>query len=400
MENKFKYTTAIHRIRGLKQRCKVIQGGSSAGKTIAILAILIDKATSQNNLRVSVVGENMPMLKRGAMRDFINILKMTNRYFDEHWNRSQNIYKFANGSYIEFFGADDDSKLRGARRDILYINECNNVRFESYTQLAIRTTTAIYLDYNPVKRFWVHQELIGFEGNDFIQLNYKDNEGLDASIIKELEAARKKAETSDYWKNWVAVYVDGKLGSLEGVIYSNWKYCVDDYSDAELVGVGLDFGFTNDPTAAIAVYKFNGKFVLEEIIFQTGLLNSDIARLLKQAAEIRGWGKSYLVVCDSSEPKSIAELKKSGLKAVGVKKGKDSILYGIGLVQEYEFLVEKSSINLIKELESYSWVRKGGKTINVPEDKNNHIMDAWRYLIMEKYSKRKTSAMPFRVMKN
>ena len=400
MERKFKYTTAISKILALKNRLRIIQGGSSAGKTIAILAILIDKCCKEPNLSVSIVSENLPHLKRGAIRDFINILKMTNRYFDEHWNRSQHTYKFGNGSFIEFFSADQDSKLRGARRDVLYINECNNITFEAYSQLAIRTRKLIYLDFNPVKRFWVHQELLSEKGTDFIKLNYKDNEGLDQSVIDELEKAIMKADSSPYWKNFCNVYVWGKLGSLEGVIYSNWKYCVDDYSDAELVGVGLDFGFTNDPTAAIAVYKFNGKFVLEEIIFQTGLLNSDIARLLKQAAEIRGWGKSYLVVCDSSEPKSIAELKKSGLKAVGVKKGKDSILYGIGLVQEYEFLVEKSSINLIKELESYSWVRKGGKTINVPEDKNNHIMDAWRYLIMEKYSKRKTSAMPFRVMKN
>tara|TARA_R110000851_G_scaffold74070_3_gene163515 strand:- start:2475 stop:3668 length:1194 start_codon:yes stop_codon:yes gene_type:complete len=391
----FSFTTAIKKIRKLKRKKKVIQGGSSAGKTIAILAILIDKCTKNPDLSISVVSETLPHLKRGAMRDFIKILKGTGRYIDENWNRSQFTYRFSNGSYIEFFSADQDSKLRGARRDILYMNESNNITFEAYTQLSIRTKSEIYLDYNPVKRFWVHQELIGADDVDFIILNYKDNEGLDESIVKEFIIARRKAKTSDYWKNWVAVYVDGELGSLEGVIYTNWRYCVDDYTNAELIGVGLDFGFTNDPSAAIAVYKLNGQFVLEEIIFKTGLLNSDIVKLLNQAAELRNWGKNYLVVCDSSEPKSIAELKKAGLKAVGVKKGKDSILYGIGLIQEYEFLVDKGSKNLISELESYSWVRKGGKRVNVPEDKNNHIMDAWRYLIMEKYSKRKAPSKPF-----
>ena len=395
MEMKFKYTSAIKKIRALKKRRRVIQGGSSAGKTIAILAILIDRCTRSPNLRVSVVGENIPMLKRGAMRDFINILKMTDRYFDDHWNRSENIYKFANGSYVEFFGADDDSKLRGARRDVLYINECNNVKFESYTQLAIRTSREIYLDYNPVKRFWVHQELINADDVDFLLLSYKDNEGLDQSVVDELESYIIKAETSDYWANFVAVYVRGELGSLEGVVYNNWRYCDDIPVAAEFIGVGLDFGFTNDPTAAVAVYKLDGKLLLEEIIYQSGLLNSDIARLLKQAGEIRGWGSNYLVVCDSSEPKSISELKRAGLKAIGVKKGKDSILYGIGLVQEYEMLVTKSSHRLISELETYSWVRKDGRTINVPQDKDNDLMDAMRYLIMQKFSNKKVTARPF-----
>jgi len=393
----FKYTTSIKKIRKLKNRIKIIQGGSSAGKTIAILAILIDKCAKTSNLSVSVVSENMPHLKRGAMRDFIKILKMTNRYFDSHWNKSESIYRFASGSYVEFFGADDDSKLRGARRDILYLNECNNVKFESYTQLAIRTNKEIYLDYNPVRKFWVHNELVGQDDADFIKLNYKDNEGLPESIVEELEKAIKKANNSDYWRNWVNVYVKGELGSLEGVVYNNWSVIDKVPKEAQFLGLGLDFGFTNDPTAIAAIYKFNGKLIIEEILYRTGLLNSDIAKVIKQEASYRGWGNNFKVVCDSSEPKSIAELKRYGIKAYGVTKGRDSVTYGISLVQEFELLIEANSKNLISELENYSWLKKQGKQVNIPEDKNNHIADAFRYFIMDNFSKKPAVATPFRL---
>ena len=393
----FKYTTSIKKIRTLTKKKKVIQGGSSAGKTIAILAVLIDKCARYENTSVSIVSENIPHLKRGAMRDFLKIMKETHRYIDKHWNRSNSIYTFNNGSYIEFFGADNDSKLRGARRDILYLNECNNVSFESYSQLAIRTNKEIYLDYNPVKRFWVHQELLGQDDVDFLKLNYKDNEGLDQSIIDELEKAVLKAKTSDYWRNWVNVYVKGELGSLEGVIYTNWKRTYDIPKESEFLGLGLDFGFTNDPTAIIAAYKYDGKIILEELCYKAGMLNSDIAKQIKQFELIYNWGSNYRVVCDSSEPKSIAELKKYGINAIGVKKGKDSVIYGISLTQEYDMLVLNTSSNLIKELETYSWLKRAGKTLNIPEDSNNHLLDAMRYLIMDRFSKKKVIATPFRL---
>lgn len=393
----FKYTTALGKIRRLSKKKRVIQGGSSSSKTFSILAILIDKCARTPNLSVSVVSENLPHLRRGCIRDFVNIMKMTNRYIDVNWNRSQNIYKFTNGAFVEFFGADNDSKLRGARRDILFINECNNVKFEAYSQLAIRTKKEIYLDFNPVKSFWVHQELLGEDDVDFIKLNYKDNEALDASIVSELEAARIKAKRSDYWKNWVAVYVDGELGSLSGAIYTNWKRIDYIPAEAEFLGLGLDFGFTNDPTAITAVYKYNGKIILEEILYKAGLLNSDIAKIIRNTAKERDWGGNFRVVCDSSEPKSIAELKKYGIKAYGVKKGKDSVIYGISLVQEYDLLVLSSSDNLINELESYSWLKKNGRQVNIPEDRNNHLADSFRYFIMDKFSKRKASSTPFRI---
>jgi len=216
-------TTAINKIIALKKRVKIIQGGTSAGKTFGILPVLISKAANKPLLEISVVAESIPHLRRGALKDFLTIMKTTNRYFDERFNKSLLRYEFGNGSYIEFFSADDSSKLRGARRDILYINECNNIEFESYNELAIRTKREVFLDFNPANEFWVHTELKDEPDTDFLILTYKDNEALDKRIVREIEKNRLKATTSTYWANWWRVYGEGLVGMLEGVVFSNWQ---------------------------------------------------------------------------------------------------------------------------------------------------------------------------------
>ena len=371
----FQRTTATNKVLALKKRIKIIQGGTSASKTYSILAVLINKAIQQPNLEISVVAESIPHLRRGALKDFIKILKWTSRYYDEQFNKSLLTYQFKNGSVFEFFSADDSSKLRGARRDILYINECNNISFESYNELAIRTKKEVYLDFNPANEFWVHTELKDEPDSEFIILTYKDNEALDKSIVEQIEKNRLKAETSSYWSNWWRVYGLGEIGMLEGVIFSNWKQIDQLPSDARLVGIGLDFGYTNDPTSAIEIYNYNGTRILNELVYQTGMLNSDIAKRLP---------KNVVVYADSSEPKSIDEIKRYGITIKGVTKGKDSINYGIDVMQQQEYLVTSNSVNLIKELRAYCWdVDKAGTRLNKPIDNNNHAIDALRYHEME-----------------
>ena len=368
-------TTAIRKIEALKKRIKIIQGGTSAGKTYGILPILITKAATYPKTEISVVAETIPHLRRGALKDFLRIMKDTGRYFDERFNKSLLRYEFANGSYIEFFSADDSSKLRGARRDVLYINECNNVTFESYNELAIRTKKAIYLDFNPANEFWVHTELKDEQDSDFLILTYKDNEALDNSIVQQIEKNRLKAETSAYWANWWRVYGLGEIGMLEGVIFSNWKTIDILPKEANLIGIGLDFGYTNDPTAIIEIYNYNGARIINELKYQTGMLNSDIANALP---------KHVPVYADSSEPKSIEEIKRYGITIKGVTKGKDSINYGIDVMQRNEYLVTSNSTNLIKELRAYCWdTDKQGTRLNKPIDTNNHGIDALRYHEME-----------------
>jgi phage terminase large subunit len=371
----FKRTSSINKILSLNKRIKIIQGGTSAGKTFGILPILIDKCTKEKGLEVSVVAETIPHLRRGALKDFLKIMRWTNRYFDDRFNKTLLRYEFANGSSIEFFSADDASKLRGARRDILYINECNNVTFESYNELAIRTKREVYLDFNPANEFWVHKELKDEPDTDFIILTYKDNEALDESIVAQIEKNRDKAATSSYWANWWRVYGLGEVGSLEGVVFNNWKEIDTIPKEAKLIGIGLDFGYTNDPTAAIEIYNYNGTRIINELVYRTGMVNSDIAKILPSGV---------IIYADSSEPKSIEEIRRQGKTIKGVTKGADSINYGIDVMQRQDYLVTKQSTNLIKELRSYCWdTDKQGQRMRRPIDHYNHAIDALRYHEME-----------------
>ena len=370
----FRRTTATNKVLALKRRTKIVQGGTAASKTYSILAVLINKALSKHGTEISVVSESIPHLRRGALKDFLKILKWTNRYNDNQFNKSLLTYEFKNGSVFEFFSADDSSKLRGARRDILYINECNNVTFESYNELSIRTKQEVYLDFNPANEFWVHTELKHEQDADFIILTYKDNEALDKSIVAQIEKNREKAKTSEYWKNWWNVYGLGQIGSLQGVVFSNWKTIDTIPDDARLLGYGLDFGYSVDPTAIVEVYNWNGKRIVNEVVYRKGLLNSDISKYLKDE-----------VVCyaDSAEPKSIDELRRYGKTIKGVTKGKDSINYGIQVMQEQEYLITSNSTNLIKELRGYIWdTDKSGTRLNKPFG-SDHAIDSLRYHEME-----------------
>ena len=371
----FQRTTAINKILALKKRIKIVQGGTSAGKTYGILPILIDRAAKTPNTEISVVSESIPHLRRGALRDFLKIMKSINRYVDERYNKTLLKYEFANGSFIEFFSADDSSKLRGGRRSILYINECNSVSFESYNELSIRTKDEVFLDYNPTAEFWVQTELEGQEDAEKIILTYKDNEALDKGIIDQIEKNIKKAKTSNYWRNWVNVYVNGVMGRLEGIVFSNWQTIDTIPNEARLIGIGVDFGYTNDPTSIIEIYKMNEARILNEVTYQTGLLNSDIAKILP---------RDVPVYADSAEPKSIRTIQLAGVTIKGVTKGRDSINYGIDVMQRENYLVTSQSTNLIKELRSYCWdTDKTGKRLNKPIDNFNHAIDAVRYHEME-----------------
>ena len=373
----FKYTTAIKKLRKLSKRVKIIRGGTSAGKTFGIIPILIDYAARHPNTEISIVSESIPHLRRGAIKDFLKIMQWTGRFNPDHWNKSLLTYYFTNRSYIEFFSADQEQKLRGARRNILYINECNNVNFESYHQLAIRTNGDIWLDYNPVNTFWVDTELIGDEDSELVVLTYKDNEALDQSIVKEIEKAREKADTSDYWANWWKVYGLGEVGMVQGTIFTNWQQIDNIPSDATLKGIGIDFGYSNDPTAIIATYYHNGVYIFHEVEYKTEMLNSDVAQCVKLL--------NTHCVCDSAEPKSISELKRLGVRAMPCDKGKDSVNFGIQSIQQMDkFYITSSSTNLIKEVRGYVWME--GKT--KPIEHNNHAIDAMRYIYTHLTNKR------------
>jgi phage terminase large subunit len=371
-------TTAINKIRALTARKKVIQGGTSAGKTFGILPILIDKAAKNERLEISVVSESIPHLRRGAMKDFIKIMMETGRYNDGRWNRSLLTYNFANGSYIEFFSADQEGRLRGARRNVLYVNEANNIPFEAYHQMAIRTSGEIYLDFNPTQEFWAHTEVLTEPDAQLLILNYLDNEALPETIKHDIEQARERGISSPYWANWWKVYGLGQLGSLQGVVFNNWQQCDKMPEQYKWKAYGIDWGFTNDPTAVVEVCEFQDAYYINEILYEKGLTNSDIA------AKIGGF-KGQEFIADSAEPKSIEDLRRHGFRIRPCEKGRDSVRAGIDKMQQMPIFVTSHSTNVIRELRGYTWATdKTGAQTGEPIDDMNHAIDATRYAIMEK----------------
>ena len=376
-------TTAINKILGLSKFVKGIQGGTSAGKTFGILPILIDLAAKTPHTEISVVAESIPHLKRGAMKDFKKIMADTGRWFPDRWNATDFKYNFANGSQIEFFSADSDAKLRGARRDYLYMNECNNMTFHAYTELASRTKLGVYLDWNPTNTFWFHEELLNDSDVDFLTINYLDNEACPESALNFILKAKEKSETSDFWLNWYKVYGLGQIGNLEGVVFSNWSQTDFIPIEAKFIAYGLDWGFTNDPTALIEVYQYNKAIYVNELIYQTRLTNGEIINKLK-ILEVKN---NVCIVADSAEPKSIQDVNNAGFWIEPARKGQDSIKNSIDRLQEYQIFVTGNSLNLIKELRQYRWAKdREGKSLNAPEDIMNHAIDALRYVALNKLS--------------
>ena len=360
-------TTATDKLSKLKRRVRGIAGGTSAGKTISILQLLIDRAQRDKRPTLtSVVSETMPHLKKGAIRDFLSILIECGYFRDDRWNKTDSIYTFETGSKIEFFSAEESDKVRGPRRVRVFMNEASNIPFETFEQLEIRTKEVIWLDWNPVSEFWWYTEVMPMREVDFMILTYKDNEGLDKAIVDSIESRKGN-------KNWWRVYGEGLLGEAEGRIYKDWAM-IDLPHEARLRRYGLDFGYTNDPTAIVGIYEYNGGYVLDEVAYQKGLSNKDIADLFKNQPKA-------LIIADSAEPKSIAELKLYGLNILPAQKGKGSILQGISFVQDQRISVTKQSTNILKEYRNYLWLtdRVSGKTINEPQDFLNHSMDAIRY---------------------
>lgn len=366
----FSGTTALKKIGAMKSRLRIIQGGTSAGKTIAILLLLINEAQSSKGKLISVVSESFPHLRRGAIKDFLAIMEEHRYYREERWNKTEATYTFETGSRIEFFSADQPGKVRGPRRDILFINEVNAIDFDTYTQLAVRTNEYIYLDYNPVSEFFVHTEILPKgEDYDFLIVTYRDNEALPDSIVREIESRR---ENKRFW----TVYGEGKLGEATERIYKDWAIIDAIPHEARLERYGLDFGYTNDPTAILALYRYNGGFILDEVCYQKGMSNKQIADMLLALPQ------KALVIADSAEPKSIDEIRSYGINIIPAKKGPGSINQGIQFIQDQKISVTKNSTNTIKEYRNYLWqTDRDGKIMNVPEPGLDHSMDACRYLM-------------------
>lgn len=366
----YEFTTATKKILELDKRIRAVAGGTSASKTISILLWLIAYGQTKFNREklITVTSESYPHLLGGPINDFQNIMQDKGYWKDSRWVRNpRTVYTFETGNKIEFMTFDSYGKAHGGRRDVLFVNEANYLPYNIVDQLMVRTRETIWMDWNPTSEFWFYEEVLGKRDDlDFITLTYKDNEALDQATVAEIESHKNNI-------GWWQVYGLGQLGALEGRIYTNWEVIDSIPKEARLVRYGLDFGYSNDPTASDAIYVYNGAFIIDEVIHNKGLSNRQIADIFLNSPRA-------LIVADSAEPKSIDELREYGLNIIGAHKGKDSVNQGIQYVQDQKIFITRRSINTLKEYRNYLWIRdKDGTIINEPSPIWNHHMDDIRY---------------------
>lgn len=359
------------------------EGGTRSTKTYSLNQVAYLKAIqSKSPIIFSIVSETMPHLRKGAMRDFLLFLKNNNLYNEKHHNKTENIFEF-NKSIVEFFSVDTPGKVHGPERDYLFVNELQYIEYDTFFHLAQRTRKQVYADWNPVAEFWVYEQFINNPQykNDItvIHSTLYDNPFLAEEIKKDilLRAARDA--------NYKRVYLDGLIGQLEGVIYPNWSY--GEFDNSLPYGFGLDFGFHPDPDAMvkIAIDEKNRKIYAKECFYQNNLQIEDLRK------EVKLYAKPHeLIVADSADPRMISELKNGKeirFNIKGIEKHEGSVVEGIRLVQDYDIITDKESINLVKELRNHTW---NDKKAGIPNKGWNHLLSGIRYYVQSTTARRES----------
>lgn len=375
-------TTVFQKNWDSKTRFVVNIGGSRSTKTYSILQLLIVKALeSTEPLVISIVRKSLPSLRISVMRDFFDILKSLDLYNVEAHNKTENTYQL-NSTLIEFFSIDDAQKRRGTKRDILFVNEVNELTWEDFFQLNIRTTQQVFMDFNPSETFWYNDQIQNRDDVTIIHSTYKDNPYLNEEQINEIE----RLQFTD--KQYYQIYALGEFAGHVDLIYTYIP--VDDIPTygAKLVALGLDWGYANDPTAVVEIWKWNDAVYLNELLYEPNLTNQDIADKLTEI----GVDKYVEIIADSAEPKSIEEIRRFGFNIKPATKGPDSILNGIDILKRHRIHVTKQSVNVIRELNGYKWVTdKDGNKLNKPIDLFNHALDAVRYVALNRLTNKSVS---------
>jgi len=366
-------TITFDNLLGAKKRITHHVGGTRSGKTYAILQYLIVKAL-QEEVNITVVRRTVPSLKRSVIKDFKEIMLDLGIWNSDAYNISDRVYSFPNGALVSFLNTDDAEKLRGVKSDILFIDEASEQHEEAYFQLSIRTSGEIILAYNPTVS--PYHFLRNMDEVEIFKTTYKDNPYLPQAMVKEIEGLKKK--NPKYYQ----IYGLGEYTVNEKAVFQNFQI-VDDIPIHELVGFGLDFGYSQDPTALVAVHRHHDMLYVRELMYDRGLTTQEIISKLK-ALNI---GKSTEIWADSAEPRLIEEIYRSGFNIKPVRKGPDSIRFGLSVLQNFGICVERKSTHLIDELYGYEYITdKNGHVTDKPQDFNNHLIDALRYLAMSRLS--------------
>jgi phage terminase large subunit len=373
-----KTNVVFKHLENSSKRIIVEQGGTRSGKTYNILIWLLFGYIGQNTGKtITICRKTYPALRASAMRDFINIATEFGMY-DESSHNKTNAELMIHGNLIEFIGMDQPQKIRGRKRDLLYCNEANELNLEDWRQLILRTTDRIIVDYNPSDEFhWLYENVLPRSDCDFFVTTYKDNPFLEQSVVDEIE--RLKDIDENYWR----VYGLGERGQSRSLIFSHDQ--INELpKEARLKAYGLDFGYSNDPTALVGIYEHQGRLILDELLYKTGMTNSDIANYIASL----GLDRRDIIWADSGEPKSIEEIHRMGWNIRPATKGKDSIDVGIDIMRRFKLQITSRSINLIKEFRNYKYIEdKNGRVTNKPIDAFNHGIDAVRYACFMSFSK-------------
>ena len=374
IQAKIKTTNVFHKAYNSETRITCLQGGTRSSKSYSLAQLFLIKCFEGTGKTYTICRKTLPALKGTAYRDFIEILKDLEIYSEEFHNKSELSYRL-NDNLIEFISVDQPQKIRGRKRNYLWLNEANEFTYEDWQQLILRTTEKVYLDYNPSDPYsWIYDKVVVRDDCTFIKSTYRANPFLDEDTIAEIE--RLKDLDPEYWK----VYGLGEIGSVTTQIFRNFSLV--DNMQGKLIGYGLDFGFTNSPTALAEVRLLDDNLYIKELLYETRLTNLDLAD------RMRGLGVDghAEIVGDSAEPKSIEEIYRKGFNIKPSNKGA-GIHLGIDIMRRYKIHITKDSLNAIKEFRSYKWVTdKNGQVLNTPVKVNDHLIDAVRYLCLNKLS--------------
>ena len=371
---KINTTNVFHKAYGSKSRVTCLQGGTRSSKTYSLCQMIIVKALQEPGKVFSIIRKTLPACKGSVYRDFLNILKELDLYTQDNHNKSDLSY-FLNNCTIEFLSVDNPEKLKGRKRNYAWLNEATEFTYEDYQQIIFRCTEQIYLDYNPSDPYsWIYDKVLTRNDCTFIKSTYLANPFLGKDTIAEIE--RLKEIDPEYWE----VYGLGNVGNIQTAIFRNFQ--LTDEVQGKLIGYGLDFGFTNSPTALVAVYQSDDNLYIKEMLYEKRLTTTDLANKLKEFRIDR----QSEIVADSAEPKTIEEIYRQGFNIKPAKKGA-GIHLGIDIMRRYKLHITKDSLNAIKEFRGYKWATdKNGDVLNTPVKVNDHLIDATRYLCLNKLS--------------
>lgn len=350
-----------------------LQGSSRSAKTFSVVIFLVVYALQHPTTRISIVRKTLPALKGSVLIDFKDILNRMQLWDGKAFNKTELIYRFNNGSWFEFFSTDDEQKIRGRKRQILFANEANEISYLEWQQLLMRTTVFSILDYNPSfsEDHWIEQVNKDPDTHHFIS-TYKDNPFLEQKIIDDIE--KLKDRNKSLW----TVYGLGLRAVIEGRIFESYEIVEDIPAYVKKRFVGMDFGYTNDPTAILEVGLHESNLYLDEICYRTRMLTNDIIGVLRTSC------KNRKIISESADPRLIDEIYNAGINIHAVEKYQGSVMAGITKMQEYNIKITKRSPNIKKEIDNYVYDQdKEGKYINQPVDQFNHAIDGARYVILE-----------------